>query len=278
MKKLFVLLLALCLGLSCVLSSCSGCDDETPDGGEGDGTTVEGDGGSGGDKFSPTPATYNYEPTADGTGYIVKSISITTPQKLTIPSKYDGKPVVAIADNAFWACSAITGVTIPDSVKSIGANAFSRCDKIESIKIGSGLESIGEYAFFGLASVKTVTVNEANTTFKAVNGCLINKSTGALLLGTPTCAVPTDGSVTSIASGAFAYLPAAALTIPKSVTSIADDAFYAITYVNGFYYEGTVAEWEAITKADGWIEALTFSFTIICSDGGVNITPVAEAE
>ncbi len=277
MKNLFVLLLALCLLLSCFLTSCGSCD-ETPDGGDGDGTNIEGDGGSGGDKFTPTLATYNYELTADGTGYIVTGINITSPQKITVPSRYEGKPVVAIADNAFWACSAITGVTVPDSVKSIGANAFSRCDKIESVKLGFGVESIGEYAFFGLASVKTVAVHDANPIFKAENGCLINKSTGALILSTPTCAVPNDGSVTSIASGAFAYLPAAALTIPKSVTSIAADAFYAITYVNGFYYDGTTAEWEAIAKADGWIKELTFSFTIICSDGGVDITPAEAAE
>ena len=39
---------------------------------------------------------------------------------LVIPSAYEGKPVTSIGSWAFWKCTSLTSVTIPDSVTSIG--------------------------------------------------------------------------------------------------------------------------------------------------------------
>jgi hypothetical protein len=46
---------------------------------------------------------------------------------VVIPAEFEGKPVTRIGDLAFEYCSAMTSVTIPNSVTSIGDLAFSHC-------------------------------------------------------------------------------------------------------------------------------------------------------
>ena len=46
--------------------------------------------------------------------------------------KFNGK-VTTIAANAFWACSSITNIMLPNRVESIGSGAFYGCTRLESI-------------------------------------------------------------------------------------------------------------------------------------------------
>ena len=67
---------------------------------------------------------------------------------VTIPSEIDGKPVVAIADNAFKDNGDISTVYIHSSVKTIGAYAFSGAANLTTVDITpGGLEVIKTYAF-----------------------------------------------------------------------------------------------------------------------------------
>ena len=69
----------------------------------------------------------------------------------------DDGSVTSIGDAAFYGCSGLTSVIIPDSVTSIGDAAFASCSDLETVTIGSGVTSIGQGAFLlcnGLSSVK----------------------------------------------------------------------------------------------------------------------------
>ena len=70
---------------------------------------------------------------------------------ITIP---DG--VTSIGSSAFEDCSGLTSVTIPDSVTSISDSAFYGCSSLTSITIPDGVTSIGSYAFYDCNSLKTV--------------------------------------------------------------------------------------------------------------------------
>ena len=77
---------------------------------------------------------------------------------LAIPSTLDGYPVTSIDDYAFYNCSNLTRITIPESVTSIGNYAFYNCDSLISLFIGNDVTSIGYYAFWGCTSLENITI------------------------------------------------------------------------------------------------------------------------
>ena len=97
--------------------------------------------------------------TYDGKTYRVTSIGYAAfydcsrLTAITIPNS-----VTSIGGYAFSGCSGLTSVTIPDSVTSIGNNAFSGCSNLEMVVFGSGLQNIGNYAFSGCQNIYEMTV------------------------------------------------------------------------------------------------------------------------
>lgn len=59
-----------------------------------------------------------------------------------------------IAGSAFYGCSHLTAVTIPNSVLSIGAFAFSGCTSLNSVELHT--KTIGDW-FSGFSSIETIT-------------------------------------------------------------------------------------------------------------------------
>lgn len=88
-----------------------------------------------------------YAPTEDGSAYVVIGSGSCTDEHLRIPSTYDGKPVVGIADEAFLKCANIERVDIPAGVTSIGESAFSWCSGLTRVDIPDGVTVVGDQAF-----------------------------------------------------------------------------------------------------------------------------------
>ena len=98
--------------------------------------------------------------------------------------------VTSIGEKAFYECSGLTSVTIPNSVTSIGNFAFYYCSGLTSITIPNSVTSIGNYAFYNCSGLKTV-INFSNLTFTKGDpnyGCVayyadkvINASNGAVI-------------------------------------------------------------------------------------------------
>ena len=91
---------------------------------------------------------------------------------VVIPDELGGRPVVAVAEKAFYKNGEISSITIesdadnftigaqafsdmdslvsvvlPDGLKTIPSRAFSGCDSLTEVTMGNGVESIEEYAF-----------------------------------------------------------------------------------------------------------------------------------
>ena len=86
----------------------------------------------------------------DGTN---PAISTDTVGDITIPAEIDGKPIFILADHAFEGCSAITGVTIPDTTKYINSYAFKGCTSLRSIVVPASVFQFGANVFENCASL-----------------------------------------------------------------------------------------------------------------------------
>ena len=62
---------------------------------------------------------------------------------VVIPDTINSLPVISIGNAAFWFCTSLTSVTIPNSVTSIGADAFYYCFGMSNVMIGNSITSIG---------------------------------------------------------------------------------------------------------------------------------------
>lgn len=113
---------------------------------------------------------FDFAFTPDNTAVIVNNYRCKgTAADVTIPSCYKGKPVTAI-NNAAFPNSAVTSVTIPDSITSIPDAAFYNCGNLETIHIPVSVTFIGSYAFDDCPNLMTVTYSGSKTQWDKING------------------------------------------------------------------------------------------------------------
>ena len=140
--------------------------------------------------------------------------SVFIPEKVTYHS--NEYSVTSIGSGAFYECSGLTSVTIPNSVTSIGSYAFSGCYGLTSVTIGNSVTSIGEEAFYYCSRLTSVTIGNSVTS--------IGESAFANCSGLTSVTIP--NSVTSIGESAFRDCSGlTSVTIGNSVTSIGEIAF-----------------------------------------------------
>ena len=155
---------------------------------------------------------FDFKFTPDNTAVIVTRYNGTAAD-VTIPSRYKGKPVTMI-DHAAFHDSAVTSVTIPDSVTSIPDDAFAFCSQLTNISIPNSVTFIGFSAFNSCTSLKSITLPSSLSTIQssAFYNC------GNL----ETIRIPV--SVTFIGNYAFAGCPSSmTVTYPGSKTQWDDN-------------------------------------------------------
>ena len=141
-----------------------------------------------------------------------------------------GNTVVSIGNYAFYGCTLLSSVTFEpiSTLTSIGTDSFRSCTALTTIPIPDSVTSIGTRAFES-AGLITITIPNSVTSIP----------TYAFWTCTALTSITIPNSVTSIGDFAFRSCTAlTSITIPNSVTSIDTDSFFAsglttVTIANG---------------------------------------------
>jgi len=146
--------------------------------------------------------------------------------------------VTSIGNYAFFLCSSLTSITIPNSVTSIGGSAFNACG-LTSITIPKNVASVENNAFSNCTRLTSINVDADNLNYASENGVLFNKAKTTLLIypaGKTENLYTLPNSVATIKSSAFFNCQGlTSITIPNSVTSVEYRAFlycYNFTSIN----------------------------------------------
>lgn len=78
--------------------------------------------------------------------------------QVDVPEQLDGHQVVEIQASAFEGREDITGVSLPDTVRSVGARGFYGCTALTQIELPDSIEALGESCFQGCTSLEEFRV------------------------------------------------------------------------------------------------------------------------
>ena len=122
-----------------------------------------------------------------------------------------------IEDDAFYNCSSLQSIHIPNSITSIGNYVFYNCSSLQSINMPNSVVNIEKRAFMYCMSLQSISISD---------------------------------SVTSIEDSAFYNCPSLqSINIPNSVTRIGIDAFSYCTSLRSIYISKNCPVYDKIRKA-----------------------------
>ena len=183
-----------------------------------------------------------YSQNGDGGKY---TGNIVIPSTITVKDKVYS--VTAIGNNAFYGCTALASIVIPNSVTSIGSDAFNGCSALADATIPNSVTIIGNHAFYNCSVLAGVTIPNSVTIIgnHAFHGC---------------------SALTSVA-------------IPSSVTSLGIAVFSICSSLESI----TVAEGNTVYDSRGGCNAIIETATNTLIEGcmntviPVNVTSIGEA-
>ena len=200
-------------------------------------------------------------------GWSVAGAGSASDEKLVIPSEIDGLPVVEIKSGAFRNCSFFSSLCLPAGLKTVESGAFAGCSSLKeitfpagltavcdgafencssliSVNLPSGAESIGDTAFSGCVSLEEIALPGVKTIGKnAFFGCV---SLQTLVLS--------ERLQTVSDCAFFGCVKLEKVTLPSGVTYIGTKAFSGCSALKEITFSGSLQQWEAVEKADGWAD------------------------
>lgn len=149
--------------------------------------------------------------------YSVKSVEsnafylCTNLTSITLPNS-----IASIGEKVFYNCTNLVSVTLPNSITDIKHSTFRNCTSLTSITIPNSTTEIFAFAFEGCTSLTSITMSNTLTTIDgdAFEGC------------TSLTSIELPNSVTSIGGAAFRNCSSlVSIILPNSISSINNYTF-----------------------------------------------------
>ena len=213
----------------------------------------------------------------------------TSLKNVTLPGSLRG-----ISTWAFYGCTSLTSIKIPKGVVRVGRDyVFAGCTNLENVTIPITLNYICDEAFSSTKFLNNLLGNNDFAIYTRVDG---KKFILSVKKGLTSIDLSSEDNVLQIVQNAFnnsketlksVKLPKTlpiitkfqfsscgdileTVDIPKSVVSIEERAFQNSRNGVTLNYEGTISEWNAISKHENW-KGIVTKFTIHCSDGDLSV-------
>ena len=137
-----------------------------------------------------------------------------------------GENVTSVGKYAFENCQSLSAITLPNKVQNIGQYAFTKCTALTSITIPENVTNISWNILSYCKALSSIIVSDQNTTFDSRNNCnaIIETATNTIIATCTQSTIPT--TVTSIGDCAFyGRADLTHITIPDQITTIGIAAF-----------------------------------------------------
>ena len=198
-----------------------------------------------------------------GYSTIGRTVTITSYKgpgsSVTIPTTIEGLTVTGIGTNAFYGCSRVSSVAIPNGVTWIGPFAFGSCSGLTNVTIPDSMHAISEWAFSACTNLTSIAIPQSVTNIGgwAFNGCsrLTNMAIpdsitmirdGVFSDCSSLASISIPSSVTQIGYWSFINCSSLAnLSIPHAVTNIANSAFGGCSLLRHVIIPESVTRMEA---------------------------------
>ncbi len=208
-----------------------------------------------------------YKLTSDGTGYICTGIGNAATTDIVIPATYSGKPVMMVANNAFYNCVTLTSVTIAEGVQAIELYAFRGCVRLKSVSIPGSVLYIGDRAFEGCTSLEKVIIADNAKVFEKPEEDVRMIGESAFKGCTALKELRLPEELTLLSRRMLdACSSLETLTLPAAVKAIDEAALAGCTSLKTVQFSGTKEEWSKLPKGVLW-DVDVEGCVVVCSDG-----------
>ena len=179
---------------------------------------------------------FDYTLLDDGT-YSIRAKDVNDlPDEIILPSAYNGNSITKIDSFAFYNCTNLKNITIPDSILEISQYAFANCSNLVNINLREGLCVIGNDSFAGCVSL--IGVHIPNSVYY-IGGYAFERCTSLVSFSFST-------NMTSIESRLFyGCVNLTDIKFGNNIQTICSSAFYGVNIENVFF-DGTEEQWQEI--------------------------------
>lgn len=124
--------------------------------------------------------------------------------------------ITTVCDYAFYGCSSLTSIILPDFITAIGIGSFCSCSSLTSILLSDSITAIGKGSFSGCSSLTSIILPNSITTIGDHDFYNCSSLTSIIL----------PDSITAIGEGSFYGCSSLkSITLPHSITTAGVDSF-----------------------------------------------------